>query len=198
MKLLALDLMDTVVQDPFFTRVPRLLDRSVEQVFEIMARGAWVAFETGALDEAAYLARMYADDVTTTDLPPPEQVRAAIVDNYRFVAGVEQLLVDLQRGRVTTWALSNYSPWSEIMRRALGLDRYFAGYAISWRTGFRKPDPAAFRALWQAAGGGPDSWVFVDDRQTNIDAACSLGMDGVLFRDAVQLRGALRARGMLR
>ena len=57
--LLALDLMDTVVQDPFYIEIPKLLGRPLNQVAALLRPGAWVEFETGKLDEATYLQKMY-------------------------------------------------------------------------------------------------------------------------------------------
>ena len=81
--LLAIDLMDTVVRDPFFHELPRRLGRSIEQLFRLLDGQAWIAFETGAIDESTYLRRMFSGS------PPggvsAEEVRDVIVGGYAFV-----------------------------------------------------------------------------------------------------------------
>lgn len=192
--LLALDLMDTVVRDPFFHAVPRHLGRSMKQVFRLFDSQAWIAFETGLIDEPTYLSRMFNG-------PPPAgtsatELRDVIVGAYAYVEGMEQLLGELQ-GDVRLWVLSNYSPWSAAIRQRLGLDRFFDGYVISHDTGFRKPDPRSYRALLQRAGVRPGEVLFVDDREANVEAARRFGMDGLRFVDAEALRRELQERGLL-
>ena len=55
--LLALDLMDTVVRDPFFHHLPRHLGISVDELTALLDGEAWVAFERGRIDEEAFLKR---------------------------------------------------------------------------------------------------------------------------------------------
>jgi HAD superfamily hydrolase (TIGR01509 family) len=180
--LLAFDLMDTVVRDPFFHVLPLRLQRSVEELFALLDSRAWVAFETGAMDEAAYLARMFL-------APPPPGVTAVdlrdlIVGGYAYVAGMEALLSELGRRDLRLWVLSNYSPWFETIRRELDLDRFFEGHVISYRTGHRKPDPRAYRALLRQAGVSADEVLFIDDREANLEAARALGIDALRFTAA--------------
>ena len=193
--LLALDLMDTVVRDPIFNEVPRRLRCSQAELFELLDGRAWVEFETGAIDEQAYLARMFRR-------PPPAGVagadlRDAILAGYCFVEKMEALLAELRRRGARLWVLSNYSPWVERMRRALGLDRYFEGYVVSCDTGFRKPDARAYLSLLQRTGASAEETLFVDDRRQNVDAALGLGMQAALFEGADRLRAELARLGLL-
>lgn len=194
--LLVLDLMDTVIRDPIFVEVPRLLGRSIEEVFRLLDSQAWVAFETGAIDETSYLKRMFRDD------PPPGvssgELRRAILDSYCFLDGMEHLLSDLRRQEVRIWGLSNYSPWMEILRSRLLLDRFFEEIVVSYQTGFRKPDVRAFTSLLARSEIPPDRCLFVDDRLANVEAARQLGMDTLLFHDTQTLRRDLQRLGLLR
>ncbi|WP_225994912.1 HAD-IA family hydrolase [Streptomyces arboris] len=54
-----------------------------------------------------------------------------------------------------------------------------------------KPDPAIYRIAAERAGVPMERCLFVDDRQENVDAATTLGMTGVLYRDPADLRRAL-------
>jgi HAD superfamily hydrolase (TIGR01509 family) len=194
--LIALDLMDTVLVDPFFVDVPRLLGRPIEQVVALLDGQAWVAFETGAIDETTYLARMFRTGRAPADIAG-DDLKRTILDGCRFLPGMEQLLADLCARATRIWALSNYSPWMVELRRRLDLDRYFEGYVVSYETGFRKPDPRAYRDLFQRAGVEPPSCLFVDDRQVNVEAARQLGMTALLFKSAAQLRQQLAGLGVV-
>jgi len=192
---LALDLMDTVVRDPFFHVLPGRLQLSVEELFELLDARAWIEFETGVIDEAAYLAGMFRG------APPPGLsavgLRDIIVESYAYVDGMEALLAELSQRGPRLWVLSNYSPWFDRVRRVLALDRFFEGHVVSCATGHRKPDPRAYRALLEQARVAPADVLFVDDREVNLEAAQALGLDALRFVDAEALRRELCRRGLL-
>lgn len=55
------------------------------------------------------------------------------------------------------------------------------GYIISAKVKLAKPDPAIYRMLMDRYRLNADECIFIDDRQNNVDAAKSLGMEAVLF-----------------
>lgn len=61
----------------------------------------------------------------------------------------------------------------------------------------RKPNPEIYERAAQRAGVGLNEIVFFDDRTENVQAACDLGIDGILFTDAHQARLDLQKRGIL-
>lgn len=194
-RVIALDLMDTVVVDPFFALLPRQLGRTAAELMRDLEPGTWREFELGLIDEATYLSRMLspAADGRFT----PEEVRHIILTGYAFVPGMEPLLEELTAAGACLWALTNYPPWIDQLRARLELDRFFAGYIASHQVGVRKPDPGAFTALCEQARVPPAQVLFVDDRPENIHGARAHGMSAVLFTDAARLRQDLRGAGVL-
>jgi len=191
--LLALDLMDTVVVDPF-RRVMREASAGGPELESVMNPEAWVDFELGLVDETTYLRRMIRSD---TGQISSEAIRDAILHNYRFVLGMEELLGELRGAGVRLWGLSNYPPWARTIQRELRLDRFFEGYTISYQTGARKPDAAAFEALCAQAGVPSGGCLLVDDEQANVEGARQVGMPAILFQGADHLRGELKRLGLL-
>jgi putative hydrolase of the HAD superfamily len=59
------------------------------------------------------------------------------------------------------------------------------------RLGFCKPDVRVMRHAAERVGASPERCLFVDDSAENVEAARTLGMTGVLYRSAVDLRTAL-------
>jgi FMN hydrolase / 5-amino-6-(5-phospho-D-ribitylamino)uracil phosphatase len=195
-EILALDIMDTVVRDPFFSRVPNLLGQPIERLRQVFDSASWISFETGLIDEERYLAQMFGPSIS----PPPISsvaVRQAIWDGYVFLDGMEELLGELARREPPLWALSNYSSWFEVVRQRLSLDRFFSGYVVSYQVGARKPDPMAYHALCRRAKAQPARVLLVDDRKENVRGAQESGMQGLRFRDAKTLRNDLRAQNLL-
>jgi putative hydrolase of the HAD superfamily len=80
------------------------------------------------------------------------------------------------------------------------IDRHFQTILRSYEQGFCKPDPAAFQNLLTKiqATTEPDTVVFIDDSEKNIQAARELGIHSILyrFRDHAPLQKALAQLGI--
>lgn len=195
-KLLTFDLMDTVVVDPFYREVMSYLQTTLAELAQIKHPTSWLEFETGKIDEKDFLSRFYKEN-TSLKITQAEQFKQVFFNAYRFVDGMEELLTQLRAENRKLWVLSNYSPWFEVIRDRLSLDRFFTGYCLSYQTGYRKPDPRAYRALFQQASCLPKDCLLIDDRAINVEAALQEGMSCHYFEDAVSLREALRKQNIL-
>ena len=190
---LLFDVMETLVQEPFFTVVPALFGMSRDELLAAKHPTSWIEFEKGELTEPEYFARFFRDgrDVDGVGL------RQALGDAYEWLEGMEQLLNDLHAAGYEIHALSNYSVWYEMIEEKLHLSRFAKWSFVSCHTGFRKPDPSAYRHALSTIGISPTQCVFVDDRTENVEAACALGIDAILQTDATELRTKLLARRIL-
>jgi 2-haloacid dehalogenase len=109
-----------------------------------------------------------------------------------------ELLRELRDGGVRLLALTNWS--AETFRHAregFAFLEWFEDVVVSGQEGVAKPDPRIFRLLLERHGLQPGDTLFVDDREVNVTAARSVGMVGVRFRDAEQLRRELHRHGVL-
>ena len=57
----------------------------------------------------------------------------------------------------------------------------FSGIVFSAPLKMAKPDPAIYRYLFETFSLDPKECFFIDDLEKNINAARSLGMDGIVF-----------------
>jgi FMN phosphatase YigB (HAD superfamily) len=189
-----LDLMDTLIRDPWREVVERLIGMTVEDSRALRDREAWSDFELGLIGEEGYRDRFFLPHARMQlDV---ERLRREFQLGYGFVEGMEALLAELA-ARLPVHILSNYPPWYEDVRSRFLLDRYVAGHHPSYLLGARKPSPDYFgRALARAAL-RPDEILFVDDREENILAARELGIPSVVFTGAADLRTVLAAGGIL-
>jgi HAD superfamily hydrolase (TIGR01509 family) len=190
---LLLDVMGTLVYDPFHREMPAFFGMTLEELLAEKHPDAWVRFEHGELSEEAFLRRFFADGRDYDRAGFVAHVRAA----YRFLEGVEPLLAELRERGVPMHALSNYPRWYELIESELALSRYLEWSFVSCETGVRKPHPEAYRNAARTLELPPERCLFVDDRPGNCAAAREVGMDAVVFEDASQLRRALEARGVL-
>lgn len=192
-RVLLLDVMGTLVHEPFFEDLPRHFGMTLETLMAHIHPSAWVEFEHGELDETTYLARFFKDgrDVDGAAL------KRAMRDSYAYLDGIEALLVELQEHGNPVHALSNYPIWYELIEDKLRLSRYLKWSFVSCNTGVRKPDPQAYLGAAQTLGVAPEQCLFVDDRGGNCKAAHAVGMQAVKFETAPQLREELKRRGWL-
>ena len=190
---LLFDVMGTLVYEPFFKEVPAALGMSLEEVLEHKHPSAWVEFEKGLIDEAAFAAKFFADGRHY----PHDEMRQAMVDAYAWLDGTEEIVAELCRRGHALHLLSNYPVWYKLIEQKLQLSRYAAWSFVSCNMGVRKPDREAYLIVARELGVEPSSLLFVDDRGSNCKAAAELGIDAIKFEDAVQLRAALSERGLL-
>jgi 2-haloacid dehalogenase len=110
---------------------------------------------------------------------------------------VVEILEELRRGGVRTFALSNWSRRTfDIAEPRFPFLDGFEGVVISGDVGVTKPDERMYRALLDRHGLRPAATVFIDDREDNVAAARRLGITGIRFRDPGQLRRDLVALGL--
>lgn len=192
-RVLLLDVMDTLVHDPFHAEIPRFFGLTLRELLPLLQPGSWVEFELDRLAEDEFLARFFADGRAVDR----EGLRAAVRAGYRLLPGIEPLLGELRERGVPMHALSNYPCWYVLVEDAVRLSRWVEWSFVSCRTGHRKPDPAAYVHAFRTLGVEPSACLFVDDREVNCTAAREQGMDAVRFTDAEALREALVQRGVL-
>lgn len=189
---LLLDVMATLVYEPFYREVPAFFGVTLDELIPQLRAGSWVDFELGKIDEATFFKRFFADG-RAFDGPG---LKNAMVDAYQWLDGVEALLADLDAAGWSLHLLSNYPPWYRLIEDKLAISRYAAWTFVSCDTAVRKPDPGAYQGPAARLGVAPERLLFVDDRKGNCAAAREVGLDAIVFEDAVQLRRELASRGV--
>ena len=111
---------------------------------------------------------------------------------------VVAILDELKRRDTPLYALTNWSAETfPSARRRFEFLSWFHGIVVSGHEGLIKPDPALFRRLFARYGIEPTQAVFIDDDPGNARAAASLGVHGIAFTTAADLRADLRQLGLL-
>jgi HAD superfamily hydrolase (TIGR01509 family) len=67
---------------------------------------------------------------------------------------------------------------------------------FSYELGQTKRTPSTFQKILQQIGRQPAACLFIDDSLTNIQAAETIGLAGIQFKSAAQLRQALVEKGI--
>lgn len=190
---LLLDVMDTLVHDPFAREVPAFFGMSFEELLREKHPSAWIEFELGRIDEDEMVASYFADGRPIDG----EGLKRAMRNAYRWLDGIEPLLSRLEDAGYEMHTFSNYPCWYRMIEEKLGISRYAPWTFVSCRTRLRKPDPEAYLAAARELGVAPSRCLFVDDREVNTAAATAAGMDSILFRGTSDLIAELEGRGMV-
>lgn len=191
--ILLLDVMETLVCEPFYEALPKHFGMTLEQLLEAKHPTAWVEFEKGIISEQEYVRKFFRDEREVDRA----QLRACLWEVYEWIDGMEALVRELHACGYEMHALSNYPIWYEMIEEKLCLSRYLNWTFVSARTGLRKPDEEAFLHAAESLNVLPGQCLFIDDRAANIDAAKRVGMDSILMNGADELRYELGQRGLI-
>jgi len=109
------------------------------------------------------------------------------------VDGMYDLLSELKAKGYHLYGLSNWnSETFATVRPKYHIFDLLEGEVVSGDVHCLKPHPEIYKILLDRFGLKPEETVFTDDRQTNVDGAKAVGIHGILFRNAAQLREDLQ------
>lgn len=186
--ILLVDIMDTVVHDPFREELLDFFDTDLESLLEQKHPTAWEEFERHEIDEATFYGKFFEGDRTLDG----DELRRVLEGAYRFVDGMEQLLADLDEAGYEMHALSNYPVWYRLIEQKLELSQFLNWTFVSWKTGYRKPDAGAYEHAVRTLGAEASDCLFIDNRPENCRSAREFGLRALHFEDAERLRDDLR------
>ena len=106
-------------------------------------------------------------------------------------------LAHLLRHRYIVGMISDTIPAHTRVNARRGIFRYFRPLILSHRVHLCKPHSAIFRHAIGAAGVKPYAAVFIDDLEKNVLGAQRIGMHGILFKSATQLKRDLAKLGIV-
>ncbi len=92
--------------------------------------------------------------------------------------------------------LSNVTKQHAAIIRSLGYYTLFQPALLSYEIKVKKPDPRAFRILLHQLSLHPEEILFIDDQNANVQAAESLGIQGIHFIHPETLEEELQNHGI--
>jgi FMN hydrolase / 5-amino-6-(5-phospho-D-ribitylamino)uracil phosphatase len=192
-QILLWDVMGTLVHDPFFSEMPAFFGMSFEALLEAKHPSAWVQFELGELSEDDFLGRFFADG---RDFDR-ERFVAAVRSSYRWLPGLEELLMELRTKGFEMHAFSNYPIWYRLIEERLSLSRFLDWTFVSCMTGVRKPGAEAYTLVLRELAVPAEHCLFIDDRAVNVEVAREQGIKSLVFDGADTLRASFEDAGFL-
>ncbi len=118
--------------------------------------------------------------------------------NRALIPGMDALVAELDEAGVPLFSITNFSGefFPGFRAKYPALFGRFRQILVSGDEKLVKPDAAIYRLALDRFGIAAEDAVFVDDRADNVAGAEPVGMTGLVFTDAVALRGSLRALGL--
>ena len=157
----------------------------------------WRDYDRGLLDMDAVVARLSdrlaLDHATVQRLV--QNIGACLVPIAETVAVLHSLQARKQAGEGVRglYFLSNMPrPYARELEQQHAFLQHFDGGIFSGDVRLSKPDPAIYRMLQERYQLAPESIVFIDDLQANVQAARALGWQGIHLTEPQTLAGTLR------
>jgi len=177
------DLGNVVVQwNP--DKIMQMLDMSAERAAlvrsELIESSLWLDLDRGVTTESDVASHLAA----TTDLQQEEvlhccdTVRESLVDLQRSV----DMLHRFSKASIPMYVLSNMSTVNYEYLRTRPYFDLFEGIVVSAQEKLLKPDLKLFQVVLDRYNLDAQDMVFIDDSLANIEAAQSMGMQGVHFK----------------
>jgi putative hydrolase of the HAD superfamily len=161
------------------------LGKAMGRIGEKEGKHPLFELETGRVTEEAFLAKL-ADELEPEIGHRPEMHRFAEVyfealnPNEEMIALMRELKASGMRMAMLT---NNVKEWEARWRSMLPVDEIFELVVDSAFVGMRKPDPEIYELTLERLGGpAPETCLFVDDIEANVEAARALGLSAVHYR----------------
>lgn len=124
-----------------------------------------------------------------------ERFEEAMCSSFEPIeAGIEVFLSLLARDEIRVGIISdNHRMCERWMRRELPQLFTCDAVILSQDVGALKPDSRMYEAASEGIGLPPESCLFIDDREQNIEGAIAFGMRGVVHRDWDETKRAIAA-----
>lgn len=152
-----------------------------------MVHGEFIALMAGSITTEEFWRRFSSE----TGRPVTEDLWA-LYFHPRPNLEVIQIIRELKKEARVVVGTNTLEPHFRVHEQNGDYQLFDAVYA-SQRMGLVKPDPAFYTYILDKEGCQPEQTVFVDDAEDNVEAACKLGIHGLVFTGAAALRRDLVA-----
>jgi putative hydrolase of the HAD superfamily len=154
-------------------------------------------YDQGLLTAEEYWRKFAGDAGVQVDAPQIETLRTWDTKMWSTInVEMTEWARELRRAGVRTALLSNMQhDMAEHARRNFGWLSDFDHQILSCELRLIKPDLAIFEHAIRRIGVRPGEALLVDDREANVEAARTTGLQAVRFQSVEQLRGELRGMG---
>lgn len=177
-------------------------ERVYGEYFGDEAKAWWFLRHVADLDWRQRIDAGESQDACIAELKARQPEYAEAIELYRShwremltgeMPGMRELLIELRVKGYEIYGLTNWSMETfPEAREHFGILQLIDRYVVSGAERLVKPDPRLFRVLLDRYGLKAEECTFVDDNPDNVAAARALGMEGIVFHGAKDLRKQLK------
>lgn len=148
--------------------------------------------DRGDITDQEFIAILAEHARKSPDLVWPE-IFEKIIINKQMISLIEKLREHYKVGLLTNFV----NEWITEITNHHKLTNYFDHIVVSSREKIIKPDAKIFHLMLHHLQIQPEESIFIDDRQSNIDGALAIGMEGLLYTTDDKLWEDLKAIGVI-
>ena len=166
------------------------------------AKAWWFLRHVADLDWRQRIDAGESQDACIAELKARQPEYAEAIELYRShwremltgeMPGMRELLIELRVKGYEIYGLTNWSMETfPEAREHFGILQLIDRYVVSGAEGLVKPDPRLFQVLLDRYHLNAEECTFIDDNPDNVAAACALGMEGIVFHGAEDLKKQLK------
>ena len=180
--------------DRLVHQAAQLLSRPFEEVQRAVYHPELLLpFELGRISPAAYYEGLRGQLKLTWTYEQFVRIWNDIFTENRDVTWILERLK--ARHRLTALSNTNLLHYQHL-RATIPSLTVFSDWVVSCEVGLRKPDPKIYFLALERAKVFPRQAVYIDDRPELVDAARSLGINGIRFEHSRQLEQDLQSIGL--
>lgn len=170
-------------------KLSRLCGLSRQEVWDFVLGNIHFPFEQGVLSEQEFCDKAQTALGLTCSWVELEAIYSEI---FTLRHDTEQLIWDLKASGIRMGLISNTNPFHwKYCYKTYPILKELATYTLSHEIKIAKPDAGIYLAAARSFGVEPDRCVFVDDLEANARGASDVGMAGIRFVSAKQVRREL-------
>lgn len=196
MKTIIFDLSDVLVKglEGVESSLATYLKVPIEQVFNQLFKFDYREFWLSQISEDELFARLIAKYEWNIS---PKKLRTIVYANFREISGTRKLISELKLSYTLILLSVNPREWAEYFEEKFNYENLFDYVHYSYEIGYTKREPQSFLFILEKYQLDPKDVLLIDDSTRNINVARSVGIDGIKFISATQMRNELQLRELI-
>lgn len=149
------------------------------------------ALHLGKITEAEFWQQFIQLTGAPNPLPEESLWAREFTKRYTVFTDTLDIVEKLKQRGIRVAILSNTMEPHAKVNRQMGIYDPFPDVILSHEVSLAKPDPAMYKLALDRLQVAPEETLFIDDLPENVAAARDVGMHGIVFQNAKQLRQEL-------
>ncbi|WP_294186668.1 HAD family phosphatase [uncultured Clostridium sp.] len=171
----------------------KISDDKLEDVFKaVFTSEEWIMLDRGTITEKEAINNIISRNSTYIN-----EINLAFESWYDILKPIEEsinILMSLKKNGYKIYYLSNFHQlaFAEVTKKNSFFE-LFDGGVVSYEEKLIKPEEDIYKLVLDRYKLNPSETIFIDDTKVNVDAANSIGIKGILFKDSEKLREELNS-----